>query len=181
MTTSTAPQTDRRAEIIDAAIRAFSRKGFGGSTLADIAAEAGVSQPRISQVFGNKENAFIAAHRRASEQVLELLNANVNPDEPYSMASLGAGYRDMLEDRSEVLLMIFQALTSSYVPAIGQESRRVINEIVEIVQRAGGTADDARNFLERGFFIHAMLASGALCHADDLPPVDEMLQTIELR
>lgn len=185
VTTSTmasrAPQQQqqrRRAEIIDAAMRAFARKGFGGSTLADIAAEAGVSQPRISQVFGSKENAFIAAHRKAADEILKLLEENAQP--PYSMAALGRGVREHLWDRPEAMMVIFQGLTGSYVPAIGEESRRFITEVVDIVRRAGGTADDARAFLERGYFIHAMVASGALRHADEDRGIGDVLGTIQL-
>lgn len=171
------PQQERRAEIIDAAMRAFARKGYGGSTLADIAAEAGVSQPRISQIFGNKENAFLAAHRKAANEVMELL-ATIGP--PFTLQSLGADYREMLDQRREVLLMIFQGLASSYVPSIGRECRKAMNEMVEIVVRAGGTPHDARILFERGLFVHAMLASGALEYADDHPPMGEMLETIDL-
>lgn len=159
-------------------MRAFARKGYGGSTLADIAAEAGVSQPRISQVFGNKENAFLAAHRKAAEEVLDLFRGSAEP--PFPKPTLGADYRALLENRSEALLMMFHGLTSSYVPAIGRECRRTINEFVEIVIKAGGTPEEARTLIERGLFVHAMLASGALHHVDEHPTLGEMLGTVEL-
>lgn len=172
------PQQERRAEIVDAAIRAFARKGYGGSTLADIATEAGVSQPRISQVFGNKENAFLVAHRKAAEEVLELFRNSARPLLPEP--SSGIDYRVLLQGRSEVLLMMFHGLTSSYVPAIGRECRRALNEFVETVIRAGGTPEEARTLIERGLFVHAMLASGAVQHVDDHPAIGEMLETVEL-
>lgn len=176
--TSTPPQQERRAEIVDAAIRAFARKGYGGSTLADIAAEAGVSQPRISQVFGNKENAFLVAHRKAAEEVLDLLRGSA--EQSSGKLTLGADYRRLLETRSEVLLMVFHGLTSSYVPSIGRECRRTIDEFVEIVLRSGGTPEDARALIERGLFVHAMYASGAVRHIDEHPTIGDMLETVEL-
>lgn len=176
MTTAAPPvHQDRYAEVVRAAIRAFARKGFGGSTLADIAVEAGVSQPRISQIFGNKENAFIEAHRAAANEVIQLLEANASP--PYELGRPGAGYAEMLQERPEVLRMIFQALTSAYVPSIGAEARRVIESITRIVvEQAGGTELDAVEFLERGFFIHAMQAADVFSHVEDMPATARMLR-----
>lgn len=177
MVTPAPPQPERYAEIVQAAIRAFAHKGYGGTTLADIAVEAGVSQPRISQIFGNKENAFIEAHKVASKEVLDLLAANAQP--PFSIARLGAGYFDLIQDRREVLLMIFQALTSSYVPSIGDEARRTINEVTRlVVEQAGGTHEDAVAFLERGFFLHAMLAARVLDHVSEYPDTDKLLGSV---
>lgn len=170
---------ERRAEIIDAAIRAFARKGFGGSTLADIAVEAGVSQPRISQIFGSKQNAFIVAHRRAADYILGLLSENAQP--PYSMKSFGAGMRQQLNREPAMLMMLFQGLTDSYVPAIAEESRRVIQEIVELVDRAGGTPEDARILLERGYFLYAMLSIGVLGHVDEHPSFSALLESVSMR
>ncbi|MDO5499204.1 MAG: TetR/AcrR family transcriptional regulator [Propionibacteriaceae bacterium] len=185
MTNSTTPADDktaqghaeRRAEIVDAAIRAFAQKGYGGTTLADIADEAGVSQPRISQVFGNKENAFITAYRRAVAELFSVFEASVAAS--YSLPSLARGYLDVLRDRPEILLVSFQALTSSYVPSIAEECRRAMNRTAEIVLGAGGTPDDARVFLERGFFINAMVASGALQHSMDYPALRQAFETVD--
>lgn len=181
VTNTTSPvQSERRAEVVQAAIRAFARKGYGGTILADIGAEAGVSQPRISQIFGSKEAAFLAAHRAAAEEVLVVLERNAEP--PYRMGKLGADYLPMLEQRPAVLMMVFQTLTSAYVPSIGAEARRTINEIITIVtERAGGSHADALDFLERGFFLHAMLAVGACDHAENYPAMADLLEEINLR
>lgn len=180
MVTPTPPHQERYAEIVEAAIRAFARKGYGGTTLADIAAEAGVSQPRISQIFGNKENAFIEAHRTASAEVLSVLEQKAEP--PFAVDKLGAAYYELMDERREVLLMIFQALTSSYVPSIGDEARRVINEVTRlVVEKAGGTHEDAVAFLERGFFIHAMMAASVFDHVGDYPETDKLLGSAGMR
>lgn len=173
------PQSSRQAEVVQAAIRAFARKGYGGTTLADIAAEAGVSQPRISQIFGNKETAFLRAHAMASDEVLGLIERNAEP--PYSMTKLGAGYLPMLQHRPEVLMMVFQTLTSAYVPSIGAAARHAINELTKLItERAGGTKEDAVRFLERGFLIHAMLAIRAFDRPEECPDLAEVLAEINI-
>lgn len=165
--------------MVQAAIRAFARKGYGGTTLADIAVEAGVSQPRISQIFGNKETAFLKAQQVASEEVLGLLANNAAP--PFCLDRIGEGYRPMVEKRPEVLLLVFQMMTSAYVPSIGEQARQFVNEVVRIVtEEGGGTRADALDLLSRGFVFNAMLAVDAPNHADSYPEMAQVLKELDL-
>jgi AcrR family transcriptional regulator len=165
--------------VVQAAIRAFARKGYGGTTLADIAVEAGVSQPRISQIFGNKETAFLKAQQVASEEVLEVLASNAAP--PFGMEKIGAGFRPMVAQRPEVLLLVFQMMTSAYVPSIAEQARHFVNEVVRIVtEQAGGTRADALELLSRGILFNAMLAVDAPSHAKNYPEMAQMLEEFDL-
>lgn len=165
--------------MVQAAIRAFARKGYGGTTLADIAVEAGVSQPRISQIFGNKETAFLKAQQVASDEVLEVLVRHA--EAPFSLDKVGAGFRPLVEQRPEILLMVFQMMTSAYVPSIGEQARRFVNEVVRIVtEEAGGTRADALDLLARGFFFNAMLAVDAPRHAENYPEMAQVLKEVDL-
>ncbi len=51
---------DRRAQLIDAALEVFSRKGFVGATTKEIAAEAGVAEAIIFRHFPSKEALYAA-------------------------------------------------------------------------------------------------------------------------
>ncbi|MGG1217247.1 TetR/AcrR family transcriptional regulator [Priestia endophytica] len=48
--------TEKRDLLIEAGLRVFSRKGFSGSTIKDIAQEAGVTSGLIYHYFDNKED-----------------------------------------------------------------------------------------------------------------------------
>jgi TetR/AcrR family transcriptional regulator len=52
---------DGRERILETAIRAFSEVGYGGTTTAGIAREAGVTQPLVHHHFGSKEGLWKAA------------------------------------------------------------------------------------------------------------------------
>jgi AcrR family transcriptional regulator len=55
------PSAQQRAQqIVDAAARVMSRKGFGGTTMKDIAAEAGVAPGLIHYYFDSKEDLLLA-------------------------------------------------------------------------------------------------------------------------
>jgi len=46
---------DRRAELLDAAVRVFAEKGFHASRVGDIATEAGVAHGLLYHYFRSKE------------------------------------------------------------------------------------------------------------------------------
>jgi AcrR family transcriptional regulator len=60
-------RADREAQILDVACRAFGTSGFAGTSVADIAAEAGISKPLIYNYFGSKEGLYAVCVRHAAE------------------------------------------------------------------------------------------------------------------
>lgn len=60
----------KRAAILDAAKRLFAREGFGGVSMDQIAAEAGVSKLTVYSHFGDKEALFRAAIQAKCEEML---------------------------------------------------------------------------------------------------------------
>lgn len=87
---STAPKLaghERKAAIVDAAIKVFSEKGFRGSTTRELAAAVGVSEPVLYQHFGTKSELYAAIIESKSQDVEQVV------------ADL-ASYRDTDDDRS---------------------------------------------------------------------------------
>jgi AcrR family transcriptional regulator len=74
---------DRREAIIDAASALFARKGFHGTSTADIAAAAGCSEPMIYKHFASKHELFAACLESGGwavkERVLDALEAADDP------------------------------------------------------------------------------------------------------
>jgi AcrR family transcriptional regulator len=54
------PAAERRAALLEAASRVFARSSYRGATTADIAAEAGVSEPILYRHFGSKRELYLA-------------------------------------------------------------------------------------------------------------------------
>lgn len=59
----------RRTQILDAAVACFARKGFHQTTMAEIAAEAGVSDGLAYRYFASKEQLIDAAVQRQADPV----------------------------------------------------------------------------------------------------------------
>jgi AcrR family transcriptional regulator len=66
------PSAQQRAQqIVDAAGRVMSHKGYGGTTMKDIAAEAGVAPGLIHYYFDSKEDLLLAVTASLCEQMRE--------------------------------------------------------------------------------------------------------------
>ena len=60
------PRDERRAQLIGAAAVAFSRTGFAGTSMEDVAAEAGVTKLIVYRHFASKEELYRAVLERVS-------------------------------------------------------------------------------------------------------------------
>jgi AcrR family transcriptional regulator len=60
----------QRRDLLRAAVRIAGRKGYEGTRVADIVAEAGLSKSTFYEHFSSKEDCFVELHRRTSAQML---------------------------------------------------------------------------------------------------------------
>jgi TetR/AcrR family transcriptional repressor of uid operon len=65
--------SDRRAQILDAALVCFAKRGFHQASMHDIAAEAGISVGLIYRYFENKEAVISAMADRHKKEISEVL------------------------------------------------------------------------------------------------------------
>lgn len=65
------------SEILDAAAKAFARRGYSATSIDDIADELGCTKGRIYHYFRAKGDLFIGIHRRALEWALEAIEPHV--------------------------------------------------------------------------------------------------------
>ena len=78
-------QKERRAEILDAALSAFSEAGYRGASINDIAERAGMSTPRLLYHFSGKEALYTELINQTLELWMEPLSKIVDTDEPIDM------------------------------------------------------------------------------------------------
>lgn len=81
-----AKTADRRAEILDAAIKVFSESGFHGGSLREIAERVGLSQPGLLHHFANKEKLLEAVLTYRDD----LARDRMGPDLPSGVALIEA-------------------------------------------------------------------------------------------
>lgn len=146
---------------IRSALRAFAKRGFFGTTMNHIADEAGVSQPRISQVFDGKLSAYLAAHEIAINAVIEAFE-QAPTARTFDPAKVGHVITDLLASNPAVVMMTLHTVCSGQAePRIADAAREALGNLTEIlVNKHKASPAQARDFLATGFFTMILISSG---------------------
>jgi len=159
----------RRQAVLDSACRAFSRSSYRGATMAEIAREAGITEPILYRHFGSKRDLYLACldetwrtFRAGAEQALV--------DDPDRC--LGAIADAYMAKKSKLRLvdLWIQALTEASDDAvIAKAVRRQIREVhdffADVIRRgqaAGALHPDRDPIAEAWLFV----AGGLLATID---------------
>lgn len=76
------PRAERRAQILDAATRAFARSGFAATGLDDVAAEAGITRVLLYRHFESKADLYRSVLTRACERLAAAVGSDISTDDP---------------------------------------------------------------------------------------------------
>ena len=82
MTRTRLTAAERSVQLIDAAIIAFAKGGYAGTSTDAVAKEAGVSQPYVVRIFGTKLELFLEVFERACDRIREAFES-VLAEEPF--------------------------------------------------------------------------------------------------
>ncbi len=85
------PRAVRQQQMLDSAVRIFSRRGYHGASMDEIAEVAGISKPMVYAYLGSKEELFVACLHREGTRMVEAIAGAAAPDLPPTSDS-GAGY-----------------------------------------------------------------------------------------
>ena len=165
---------ERRAEVIEAAVKAFAQGGFDGTSTDDIARIAGVSQPYLFRLFGTKRELFLAAVGRCFDRIGEAFDTAAGQDQSFGpedfplglpanaqhyppvLQAMGHAYKELLRDRTLLRLQL-HAFAACGDPDVRAYVRDRFAGLVERVATLSGTDGDAL----RGFFAEGMLLNVA--------------------
>ena len=139
----------RREEIIDAARKVFSDRGFGKAKMEDIAQEAELSAGTIYLYFKNKEELYASLMLSAIQHLftrLEELTAQKKPDPEENLAALIEAMFDVYEYDPAIIVRTFQLQSSetlvNITPALRQEivdlSGKLVSRISEMFREGIG-------------------------------------------
>lgn len=117
---------ERELQILQAATRVFARSNYRLAGIADIALEAGISEPAIYRYFPSKKDLFIRILKRIGQRILEIWQQVVASEEGDSLAALRRMVRIFVEGLracDDELKIQFQALAESDDPDIARQLR----------------------------------------------------------
>ncbi|MEA9986414.1 MULTISPECIES: TetR/AcrR family transcriptional regulator [Subtercola] len=169
---------ERRELVLDAAMQVFGDYGYVGSTTAQVARAAGVSQPYVVRMFGTKEQLFLDVITRALERLLTSFRqavADTASAEPLTQR-LGSAYVNQLRDRG-LLLSLMHAFVLGKDPVIGPAGRGGFMQVYRFLRdEAGFGAAEAQGFLAEGMLINTMIGLRMTDEFDGDPEVRELLE-----
>src|SRR5262249_39072320 len=159
--------TERRDEILEAALVEFAAHGLDGSTQA-IADAVGISQPYIFRLFGTKKQLFLATIERCMRGTLALMHtASAGLKGEDALRAIGVAYSERLATDPTYLHHQMQSYAACDDPEIRDVVRRGYGELVEYVERASGLSSErVAHFFAKGMLLNVM-ASLELLGATD--------------
>jgi len=154
--------TERRAAVLQTACRVFSQGSYRGTTTAEIAREAGVSEPILYRHFASKRDLYLACIDEAWRQVRVIWDGAL-AQEGDGAESFSAMGRALHASKEKYLLssLWVQALTeASEDPEIRRHMRRHLRDVHDFVagvvrrmQDAGWVEQDRDPVAEAWIFI----------------------------
>jgi TetR/AcrR family transcriptional repressor of mexJK operon len=133
----------KRKAILEAAQTLFLSKGYGGSSMHAIAAEAGVSKLTVYSHFSDKENLFAEAVKSKCEEQLPELLFEFNDGVPLEqmLLNIGRGFNELVNSRESVALsrlMVSLAAQDGKLSKIFYDAgpQRVLHGMADLLRKA---------------------------------------------
>ncbi len=148
------PATERRSALLGTAGRIFCRGSYRGTTTAEIAREAGVTEPILYRHFESKRDLYLACVAEAWDGVRATWDAAIEkePDSSLWLNAMGRAYMEVMEERLRVATLWVHALTEASDDAeirkfMKRHMREVHAYVCDVIRRgqAAGGIDPARD------------------------------------
>ncbi len=169
---------DRRELVLEAATTVFGEYGYFGTTTAEVACSAGVSQPYVVRMFGTKQQLFLDVLARALGELMRVFRTALeeDSDEPVQHR-IGIAYVELASKRG-LLLSLMHAFVLGRDPIIGARAREGFMCVYRFLRDEGGfSADEAQEFLASGMLVNTLVGLRMTDDYDGSPEVRELLQT----
>lgn len=155
---------DRRSAILDAALEVFSRGGYNGASIDEIAQAAGISKALIYEHFPSKKDLHGALVDRHVQQILMALSRAAGTDEPADVR-LRRGvdaFFEWVETHPAAFRLIFRDTFEADVAEVLQQLQQQATGAITALMASEPVVDRATDdMLELAIETYAQQLSGA--------------------
>jgi TetR/AcrR family transcriptional regulator len=171
VTVSRLPAAERRAAVLECACRVFSSGSYRGTTTAEIAKEAGVTEPILYRHFDSKRELYLACFEESWTRVRalweEVVEAEADP--ALWVGAMGRAFLESTEHRPIISNLWVQAVAEAsedeeirrYLRRHMQEVHGFVADVIRRAQAAGGIPADRDADAEAWIFMSIGLLSMA--------------------
>jgi AcrR family transcriptional regulator len=174
MATTRLTATERRDDLLDAALIEFAERGYEGTSTEDIARRAGISQPYLLRLVGTKKELFKASVTRCFRETLEMFQRAAEGHRgEEALQAMGTAYMDVLVNERTRLRAQMQAYAACDDPEICEVVRNGFGDLVAYAQRVSGLEPEAiSTFFARGMLLNVLASMQVM---DDPEPWAQVL------
>ena len=157
------PAEERKAAVLDCACGIFSTGSYRGTTTAEIARRAGVTEPILYRHFASKRDLYLAVLEESWSRLRALWQQAVadEPDPRFRVAAMGQAYFAATDPKVLCAELWIQALTEASDDAeirrfLRKQMREVhdfVSEVIRQAQEDGGIIRDRDPSAEAWIFI----------------------------
>lgn len=157
------PAKERKAAVLDCACGIFSSGSYRGTTTAEIAREAGVTEPVLYRHFASKRDLYLAVLDESWGRLRLLWDAAVDgePDPRFWVGAMGRAYFAAKDPKVMCADLWMQALTEASDDAeirkfLRKQMREVhdyVSDVIRRSQEAGGVLPERNASAEAWVFI----------------------------
>lgn len=158
---------ERRDEVIAAASIEFATAGYAGTSTASIAHRAGVSQPYLFQLFGTKQDLFLAAVRDCFARIGSTFAASARAARASGLGTaaileaMGHAYTHLLLTDRDLLRLQLHAYAACGEPVIRDAVRDGYFDLWRAVADLSGADEIAlRTWFAQGMLINVIASIG---------------------
>lgn len=119
------PADERRTQILRCAVTVFARSNYRAATVADVAAEAGISEALIYKIFPSKKAIFLEILRHMSERIVSVWQDEQDREEDAirALRNMAMAYYRRMIGHPDELRVQFQAISEVSDAAIAAQLR----------------------------------------------------------
>ena len=152
--------SERKDDVLDAALVAFAASGYEGTSTEDIARAAGISQPYLFRLFGTKKELFVATVTRCFRETLETFQrASEGLRGEEALQAIGRAYMELLDQDRTRLHLQLQSYGACDDPEIRRAVRDGYGDLVAYIERLSDLPPDrVAAFFATGMLLNILSA-----------------------
>jgi AcrR family transcriptional regulator len=163
------PATERREQLIAAAVHEFAHGGLHGTPVERIARRVGVAQPYVFSLFPSKRELFLAALEKCFEKVAdtfrgaaaEFAQERAPRRHEDALEAMGAAYKQLLRSDSDYLMLQHQCYAACDDEVVRARVRHRHAELVELARELSGAEPERLDdFFRHGMALNVAAALG---------------------